>query len=69
VLPPIDRVLVADGLLDDASDDLDVRAAAAAGPAELPQLPGCAMAVVDDLVDVVDADRVGAVRIDRLGDV
>jgi hypothetical protein len=49
-------------LLDDASDDLDVRADAA-GPAELPQLPRGALVVVDDLVDIVDVERAAPVDI------
>ena len=66
-LPPVD-VLVVDRLLDEAGDDLDVRADAAR-PAELPQLPSGALVVVDDLVDVVDVERAGAARVDRAGDV
>ena len=62
--PPVDGFAVGGHLIEDVSDDLDV-CPTAGPPAELPQLVGSSVVVVDGLVDGVGVDLANAVAVDR----
>jgi hypothetical protein len=62
--PPVDGFVVGGHLIEEVSDDLDV-CSPAAGPAELPQLAGSSLIVVDHLVNGVGVDLAGAVALER----
>jgi len=62
--PPVDGFAVGGHPIEEVGDDLDV-CSTAIGPAELPQLAGGLVIVVDRLVDGVGVDLAGAVTVDR----
>ena len=64
LFPPVDGLAVGGDLIEEVGDELDV-CSAAAGPAELPQLAGSSVIVVDRLVDGVGVDLAGAVALER----
>jgi hypothetical protein len=68
VLPPVGGLTVGGLLVDEAGDEFEV-GAAAAGPAELPQLSCGAVVVVDRLIDGVGVELAGAVTVERVRDV
>src|SRR5579862_9023845 len=66
--PPVDGFRVGGHAVEEAGDELDVRAAAP-GEAELPQFCGGTVVVVDRLIRVIGVDLAGAVAVDLCPDV
>jgi hypothetical protein len=64
LFPPVDGFAVGGHLVEEVGDELDV-CSTAAGPAELPELAGSSVIVVDRLVDGVGVDLAGAVAVER----
>jgi len=63
--PPVDGLIVGGHLIDEVSDDLDVRSPAA-GPTELPEFAGSSLIVVERLVNGVGVDISAAGLNDRI---
>jgi hypothetical protein len=62
--PPVDGLIVGGHLIDEVSDDLDVRSPAA-GPTELPEFAGSSLIVVERLVNGVGVELADAVALER----